>query len=347
MLKIVHYLNQFFGQIGGEDMADTPPLIKHAPVGPAMAFAQQLQGVATISATVMCGDNYMAQHQEKAVEALLELIRAEKPDVFVAGPAFNAGRYGPACGAICSAVTRELGIPALTGMYRENPGAELYRGSVLIVETTNSVAGMRQAVAGMCAVLKKIVSNEPLGPAAVEGYIPSGRRRNVWMQETGAKRAVDMLLNVLDGKEVTTELPMPTFDEVPAAPPIADASKARIALVTEGGLVHKGNPEGLESSRATKYLRFSFEGLARLSSEQHQTVHGGYNNAAVNADPNRLVPLDVCRELAAEGVIGDFAEYCYTTTGNGTSYEHSKSFGTAIAAALLADNVQGVILTST
>jgi len=33
MLKVVHYINQFFGQIGGEDKADTPPLVKEGPVG--------------------------------------------------------------------------------------------------------------------------------------------------------------------------------------------------------------------------------------------------------------------------------------------------------------------------
>ena len=158
-----------------------------------------------------------------------------------------------------------------------------------------------------------------------------------------------MLLAVLDGKaeEVGTELPMPVFDEVAPAAPLADPAKARIALVTEGGLVPKGNPDGLESSRASKYLRLSLEGLQTLAPESFQTVHGGYNNAFVNAAPCRLLPLDVCRELVAEGVIGELADYCFTTTGNGTSYNNSKEFGKAIAAALKADNVQGVILTST
>ena len=75
-----------------------------------------------------------------------------------------------------------------------------------------------------------------------------------------------MLLAVLDGKaeEVGTELPMPVFDEVAPAAPLADPAKARIALVTEGGLVPKGNPDGLESSRASKYLRLSLEGLRTL-----------------------------------------------------------------------------------
>lgn len=347
MLNIVHYLNQFFGQIGGEDKADIRPQIRHEPVGPALAFAAQLKDIATVSATVMCGDNYMAEHRDEALPTLLDMIRAQAPDIFLAGPAFNAGRYGPACGAICEAVARELKIPVFTGMFPENPGVELYRRSVLIVETANSVAGMRQAVNGMCALVRKSARGEALGTAAEEGYLPTGRRKNIHGRDTGARRAVDMLLDVLNGKDVPTELPMPIFDVVPPAAPMGTMAGARIALVTEGGLVPKGNPEGLESSRASKYLRLPLEGIAGLSSAAYQTVHGGYNNAFVNENPNRLLPLDVCRELAAEGTIGALADYCFTTTGNGTSYEKSMAFGRQIAEALRADKVDGVILTST
>lgn len=347
MLKIVHYLNQFFGQIGGEEKAYIPPLVRYEPLGPALAFAAQLKDMATITATVICGDNYMAEHQEEALAVLLELIRQEKPDIFLAGPAFNAGRYGPACGAVCEAVARELRIPVLTAMYPENPGVERYCRDVLIVKAANSVVGMRPAVDAMCALVRKIARGEPLGPAEADGYLPTGCRNNVWNAATGASRAVDMLQALLDGREEQTELPMPVFDTVTPAAALKDTGRARIALVTEGGLVPKGNPEGLESSRASKFLRLSLAGLSGLSSAAFQTVHGGYNNAFVNEDPNRLLPLDVCRELAAKGVIGELAEYCFTTTGNGTSYENSKKFGAQIAAALRDDNVQGVILTST
>lgn len=349
MIKIVHYLSQFFGQIGGEDKADTPPLVRHEPVGPAMAFAAQLRDIATISATVICGDNYFAENQEQAIRTLMDFIRAEKPDLFIAGPAFNAGRYGPACGAICAAVAEELHIPVITGMYPENPGADLYRDKVLIIKTANSVAGMRQAVSAMSSLARKIATGIPLGPAATEGYLPTGHRRNIWSDRSGAERAVDMLLAVLDNnnEDAGTELPMPVFDEVTPAAPLSSPARARIALVTEGGLVPRGNPDGLESSRASKYLRLSLEGHQTLSPEYFQTVHGGYNNAFVNAAPCRLLPLDVCRELAAEGIIGELADYCFTTTGNGTSYNNSKEFGKAIAAALKADKVQGVILTAT
>jgi glycine/betaine/sarcosine/D-proline reductase family selenoprotein B len=49
------------------------------------------------------------------------MVKEESPDLFIAGPAFNAGRYGVACGTICDAVKKELGIPVLTGMYDREP----------------------------------------------------------------------------------------------------------------------------------------------------------------------------------------------------------------------------------
>ena len=36
--KIVHYLNQFFGGIGGEDKADFQPEVREEIIGPGMAL---------------------------------------------------------------------------------------------------------------------------------------------------------------------------------------------------------------------------------------------------------------------------------------------------------------------
>ncbi len=346
MLRIVHYLNQFFGQEGGEEKGGMGPLLKQGPCGPGVAFAKELADLGVIVGSVICGDNYMAEHTEQAVGELLPMIRSLQPDLLIAGPAFNAGRYGPACGAVCKAVQEELRIPAFTAMYPENPGVDLYRRDVLIVKAGPSAAGMRDAVRAMSALLRKRVAGEPTSPEA-DGYLPSGIRENVRAARSGAVRAVDMLLTLLAGGEITTELPMPVFDYVPPAPPVRDMARARIALVTEGGFVPTGNPDQLESSRAGKYLRYELHGVESLSGMDFQTVHGGYNNAFVNADPNRLVPVDALRALTREGRVGEMADYVYSTTGNGTSFENSRAFGAAIAAALKQDKVQGVILTST
>ena len=37
-MRIVHYLNQFFAGIGGEDRAETPPGARAGAVGPGLAL---------------------------------------------------------------------------------------------------------------------------------------------------------------------------------------------------------------------------------------------------------------------------------------------------------------------
>ena len=38
MIRVVHYINQFFGQIGGEEMANIAPEIREGIVGPGAAL---------------------------------------------------------------------------------------------------------------------------------------------------------------------------------------------------------------------------------------------------------------------------------------------------------------------
>src|SRR5262245_60668309 len=115
-MRIVHYLNQFFAGIGGEDRADTPPDARAGAVGPGLALQQLLGGEAEIAGMVWCGDGLVADGPADVVDAIVTLIESFAPDVVVAGPAFGAGRYGLACARVCAAVTRRLGIPALAAM---------------------------------------------------------------------------------------------------------------------------------------------------------------------------------------------------------------------------------------
>ena len=112
-LRIVHYINQFFANIGGEEKADYQPELREGIVGPGMAFNQAFGDEAEIVATVICGDSYFNENVEAAKKTILDMISSQKPDAVICGPAFNAGRYGVACGTICDAVQEELGIPAV------------------------------------------------------------------------------------------------------------------------------------------------------------------------------------------------------------------------------------------
>lgn len=345
--KVVHYINQFFGQIGGEEKADTPPLEKEGPVGPGTAINNALGDTGEIVATVICGDTYFNENMDEAKSRVLEMIKKHQPDLVIAGPAFNAGRYGVACGAVAQVVSEELGIPVVSGMYPENPGVEMYKRYAYIVETSNSAAGMRTAVPKMSELVKKILQGQELGSPEEEGYLPRGIRKNIFRSRRGSTRAVEMLIKKLKGEPFETEYPMPNFDRVEPQPPVKDLSSARVALVTSGGIVPKGNPDKIESSSASKFGKYDLEGIERLTSETHETAHGGYDPVYANEDPNRVLPVDVMRDLEKEGKIGELHRYYYSTVGNGTSVANAKKYAAAIAKELINDGVQAVILTST
>lgn len=347
-IKVVHYINQFFAQIGGEEKADYPAEIRVGEiVGPGMALTASFKDEAEIIATIVCGDSYFNENLEKAKADILAMVKEQAPDVFVAGPAFNAGRYGVACATIAAAVQEELGIPALTGMYEENPGADMFKNQVYMIATKNNAAGMRDAVSKMAPLALKLAKGEPIGASAEEGYMPNGIRVNFFEKERGSKRAVKMLLKKLGGKPYVTEYPMPDFDRVDPNPAVKDLAHAKIALVTSGGIVPKGNPDHIESSSASHYGEYDITDVYDLTEETYETAHGGYDPVYANQDSDRVLPVDVLRDLEKEGVIGELHNKFYTTVGNGTAVANAKAFAAEFSQKLLADGVDAVILTST
>ncbi len=345
--RIVHYINQFFGGIGGEEKADIPPKIEEGIVGPGLAFKNALGDDYEIVATVVCGDTYFGTDMAKAEKEVLELIKKHKPDGVIAGPAFNAGRYGVACGAVAAAVDAKLGIPVICGMYPENPGVDMFKKHVYIVETANAATGMRKAVPTMTALFKKMLSGEEIGSPEEEGYIERGVRVGFFHPKRGSERAVDILVDVLQGKEAKTEYPIPLFDRVAPNPPVKDMKGATIAIITSGGVVPQGNPDKIEASSANKYGVYSIKGKTTMSPEEFMSVHGGYDRTYVLENPNLVVPLDVLREMEKEGAIGSVYDYFMATTGNGTSTDNAKKYAKEYVEQLKKDKVTAVILTST
>lgn len=343
--KVVHYINQFYAGIGGEEKADIQPFSKAEVVGPGLAFMNSFGDEAEIVGTVVCGDSFFNENLDSAKKDVLDRIKQFEPDIVIAGPAFNAGRYGIACGEVAQAVMTELGIPAVTGMYEENPGVEMYKKGAYIVPTRNSAAGMRKAVPVIASLALKLLREEQVSPEADSYFVRY--RKNFQDEKRGSARAVDMLVRKLKDEEFTTEYPMPEFDNVAPATAISDLSKAKIALVTSGGIVPKGNPDRIESSSASKYGTYSIENVNTLTADSYETAHGGYDPSYANQDPNRVLPLDIVREMEKEGVIGSLHNYFYTTVGNGTAVANAKKYAVEIAQKLLADGVDAVILTST
>jgi glycine reductase len=345
--RVVHYINQFFAGIGGEEKAGHRPEVREKIVGPGLALNAGFKGEAEIVATVVCGDSYFNENLEEAKKEILGMVKKYNPDLFVAGPAFNAGRYGVACGTIADAVQSELGIPSISGMYIENPGADMFKSKTYIISTRDSAAGMRDAVAKLVPLALKLVKKEPIGSPEEEGYLERGIRKNYFAEQRGSERAVDMLINKLKGEEFTTEYPMPNFDRVEPNSAIKVLNEATIALVTSGGIVPKGNPDHIEASSASKYGKYDIEGIEDLTEDTFETAHGGYDPVYANKDADRVLPVDVLRDLEKEGKIGKLHRYYYATVGNGTSVANAKSYAAEFSKELKQDGVDAVILTST
>lgn len=345
--RIIHYINQFFGGIGGEELADHKPEVREGKIGPGMALNAAFKGEAEIVATIICGDNYCVANQEEVAQLLKSTIEKYKADALVAGPAFNAGRYGMACGGVCAAVDKECGIPTLTAMYPENPGVELYKTSTYIIPTENSARGMGKAVPAMASLLLKLCRKEKLGTAEEEGYIERGVRINKFYDEVGAERAVSMLMKKIKGEPFTTEYKMPVFDRVEPRPAVKDMKHATIALVTSGGIVPEGNPDHIAASSARNYGEYDINNVADLKEGEYQTAHGGYDQTFANQDPDRVLPVDVLRDMEKKGEIGKLYQFFYSTVGNGTAVSNAKKWGEEIGKKLKDANVQAVILTST
>ncbi len=340
--RVVHYINQFFGGVGREEHADHPPEIREGPVGPGKRLADLLGEDFEIVATLVCGDDY-ATSTEGAIDELLELATGTEADLLVAGPAFGSGRYGMACAKLAAAAT-EADLPGIAAMHPDNPGVD-QAGSAPVIEAGRSSRDMRDSLDKLAPAIKKFAAGETL--SSDDGRVDRVARRNTTMDEPAAERAIDLILRRLAGDEEATEIPASAFDVVKPAGAVEELSAATVALVTEGAVVPAGNPDRLQSSRATKWLRYSIEDLDALASGEYESVDGGFSTQAADEDPNRILPLDIARELERDKVIGRLHDEYFVTIGNGTPVATARGFGVEWAAELHQADVQAVILTAT
>jgi len=344
---VLHYLNQFFGGIGGEEVADLPIQVRDGPVGPGRLLQRKLGPPGEVVATIIGGDNYVAENRDRALEMVREALNHYQPDVVVAGPAFDAGRYGLACAEVCL-LAQEQGISAVTAMYPENPGFTTNRRHLLCVPTGRSATDMAQIVDRLASLADKLVAHEELGSAEEEGYLPRGIRRSVVRAKPGAERAVDMLVARLSGQPFVSEIPVVAYDHVPPAHPVVNLASTRLAIVTSGGLVPRGNPDHLVSAFAQLFFRYSIADQSALVAGDWESIHGGYSTRAVNTkNPNFVVPLDVVREFETQDVFASLYPEYFVTVGNGTAVSDAKRMGATIATELLAAKVGAALFVAT
>jgi glycine reductase len=334
------------GGLGAEEAAGAPPKTRDGAVGPGRLIEQLLGEGSQVVKTIVAGDNYAAENLDALTDYVVREARDANAELFVAGPCFEAGRYGVAAGSLCTAVQAELGIPVVTGMAAENPGVDIYRRNLYIVDSGTNVAQMRDVLAKMCAIAGKLARNEEIGLPADEGYLARGLLRDDFVEKTAAERLVEMVHAKATGQPYESEFTRPIFAPIPAPAPIPDLSKARIAIVTDGGVVPKGNPDKIAARAATNWGSYDIRGLSGLAGEDYEVSHTGYDTRYVREDPDRMVPVDAMRDLEKQGVVGELYDHFISTSGLANPLENSRRLGREIAERLKEEGVDAVLLVS-
>ena len=346
-MRVVHYLNQFFGGVGGEEFASTGVSSQEGAVGPGRLLQQLIGDESEVITTVICGDNYAAENLDEITDYVVNAVKEAKADLFVAGPCFEAGRYGVAAGAMCAAVSAQVGIPVVTGMAEENPGVDLFRQEIYIIDSGTNVGAMSEVIGKMSEILNKLNNDEEIGHPEEEGYIAQGIVRDEVLEENAATRILNMIIAKTGGESYKSELTQTAFEPIPAPAAVSDLSNATIAVVTDGGLVPKGNPDNMPPIAAEIWGSYDIESLDDLKAGDYDVQHRGYDNRHVLDDPDRLVPVDILRELEDAGAIGKVYEEFLSTSGLANPIANSRRLGQEMAQKLKSAGVDAVILTST
>jgi glycine reductase len=356
-VRVMHFLNQFFAGMGGEDRAGVPLDSRKEPLGPGRHLQTLLGESAEIVVTVLCGDNYFPGHQKETIDRILQIAKDLDIKILVAGPAFLAGRFGFACTEICHSVSTSLGLSCVAAMHVENAGVVGYKGykdrGVFCLPTSEGVQGMADALSRVAKFVLKLAAGSPIGPATEEGYIPRGIRVTEATSKTGVDRAIDMLVAKLAGRPYTTEIPVIREEVTPIAPRITSMKEACLSLVTTSGVVAEGNPEGFKAVSNTRWAKYSIEGFNTMKDGKWDVVHGGYDTVYMEADPNYGVPLDMVRqfetskELEREGEFARLYPFFYSATGVGGVTSVMQRIGKEIARDMRAEGIDGALLVST
>jgi glycine reductase len=194
---------------------------------------------------------------------------------------------------------------------------------------------------------RKLVGKTTIGLPAEEGYLCRGLVRDEFVERTAAARLVDMVMAKVRGEPFQSEMLPTTFQPIPMPAPVKDLSKARVMLITDGGLVPKGNPDKIDGTAATRWGSYSIAGSDDLRGEEYEISHGGYDARFVQQDPDRLVPLDAMREMEKSGVIGKLHDEFISTSGRSNPLSNTRRLGREMAEKAKREGVDAVILTST
>lgn len=350
-VRVMHYMNQFFAGLGGEDNAFCAFESKQGPVGPGIRLQQLFGDKVDIVVTAYCGDNYFVANQKEVLDQALRTAIDNEIQILVAGPAFFSGRHGSACVEICHKITESLGISCISGMAISNPGLSAYKlykdKDFYIFPTDENVVGMEKALQSISGAVAKLSSGIQLGPASAEGYIPRGIRVVEHLDKTAVERAVDMLLLRISGKPFKTEIRIDEAIETPIAPPIKDLKPAKIAIANTAGVYPEGNPHGATSIKNTVWAKYDIGKMQSMKEASWMVIHAGITNVFIKDNPNFAAPLDIMREFEKTGMFSSLSSDLYSTTGVGGATAEMERIGQNMAKDMKSEDIDAVLLVST
>ena len=350
-IRVMHYVNQFFAGIGGEDKADIPVGSFGGAIGPGKRLQELLGDSAEIVVTAYCGDDYFGTHRDEVLESILNIARLHDIKLVIAGPAFSSGRYGFACVEVCHYISTTMDVNCVTGIHHTNPAIEIYKQyknkKVFAIPATEVVSGMEDALRKITQLVSKLSSGATIGSAAQENYIPRGIRQVELMGKNGVERAFDMMLDRWAGRPFTTEIPIECLESIPPAPQVTAIASSTLAIVSTSGVVPQGNPDGFKMHRNTQWKKYDIAKLNSMQDSKWDAIHGGYNTAFMKMNPNFGVPLDVCREMEGDGEFSKLLPYFYATSGINALISAMQVIGQEIARDLVARGVSAALLVST
>jgi glycine reductase len=182
-----------------------------------------------------------------------------------------------------------------------------------------------------------------------DAYFARDMLRNEFVEKTAAERGVEMLLAKIKGRPFQTEIEGEKSRAVEPPAPIEDLASSEIALISDGGIVPKGNPDRFKSRANAVWAAYQIGKLFPESSSSFDIdiAHTGYHAVYVMEDPCRLAPVDALRDMERKGIIRKLHSMFYSTSGNATQQRDCMKMGKEIAEELKNKGVNGAILTST
>ena len=200
MLRVGHYLNQFFAGIGAEEHANHAPERREGAVGPGRALQTLLKEDGRVVSTLVCGDNFFNERADAAHAAVRAWLEATGPTSSwrdPRSPRADTGAPAPRC----------AGWPR-TPASRRSPGCTrrtrrfLLYPKAYVVPTGNSAAEMGRALGAMLPLVRKLGGRSALGPAARRAICRAGCGGRGCAEASGAERAVSMLVAQARGPAV-------------------------------------------------------------------------------------------------------------------------------------------------